>query len=119
VKPADWIVLTALTGFVAASYVWLWRPGGVPEKLVVEAPGGRQEFEHLDRPRVFDIEGARGTSRVEIRKGQARFISSPCRGQHCVLSGWLAKVGDVAACLPNQVVISFEGAEHRYDTINY
>lgn len=37
-----------------------------------------------------------------------RFTSSDCKDQICVHAGLLSKNGDVAACLPNQTVVSVQ-----------
>ena len=42
---------------------------------------------------------------VEVRERRVRFNDSPCVGRLCVHTGWLDHSGEVAACLPNGVVV--------------
>jgi hypothetical protein len=116
---ADAAVLLLVLVWVAASYAFFWGNGGTPEGLIIESPAGRQEIRDLTRKQIIGIAGRLGESRIEIREGQARFIESPCRGKLCIHAGWLTQAGDVAACLPNGIVIALQGADHRYDSINY
>ena len=64
------------------------------------------------------VEGRLGASVIEVRAGQVRFNESPCVGRQCVHAGWLSRSGQVAACLPNGVVVEVTGGERLYDAIN-
>jgi len=72
----------------------------------------------LDKTWIFPLEaeerisvsGSIGETLVEIRKGYAAIVSSPCNGQTCVAAGEINKNGQWAACLPNRVFILIEGA---------
>jgi len=84
------------------------------------AASGQPEIElPLDTSRRIEVHGPLGDSVVEIKNGRVRFVSSPCRGQQCVHTGWLAHAGELAACLPNGVLVSIEGARARFDSINF
>ena len=65
------------------------------------------------------VHGPLGDSVIEIRDGRVRFVSSPCNGKQCVHSGWLSHSGELAACLPNGIMVSVMGRERRYDSINF
>jgi hypothetical protein len=69
--------------------------------------------------RLLEIDGPLGASRIEIRNGRARFISSPCRGKVCIHSGWLEHTGELTACLPNRVSIQLLGQHPRFDAVNF
>src|ERR1041384_2961112 len=117
-RKGDVATLLLILAWVAASYVYFWSGGGLPAGLVVESPSGRQEIHDLTHSQIIAVQGRLGVSRIEIRDGKARFIESPCRGKLCIHAGWIAQGGDVAARLPNGVVIALQGADHRYDTVN-
>ncbi|MGE5552493.1 MAG: NusG domain II-containing protein [Betaproteobacteria bacterium] len=42
--------------------------------------------------------------------GRARVIASPCRDKICIRFGWLAKLHDLSACIPNRVLVTVEEA---------
>lgn len=54
---------------------------------------------------VIPVEGPLGTTIVEVVGGRAHVISSPCPDKVCIHMGWLQRVGDYSACLPNRVLV--------------
>ncbi|NOZ37927.1 MAG: NusG domain II-containing protein [Gammaproteobacteria bacterium] len=72
----------------------------------------------LDKDQEFDVNGPLGTSRLQIKNGKIRFISSPCTGKVCIHKGWLSQSGDFNACLPNRISIEIMG-QGEYDSMNY
>ena len=52
---------------------------------------------------------------VLTQNGRIRFYSSDCPDQICVNSGFLGRVGQTAACLPNQTIIVIEGPRNVDD----
>ena len=118
-RKGDVAILLLILAWVAGNFIYFWSGGGTPARLVIESPTGRKEIDDLARGQIIAIQGRLGVSRIEIRDGRARFIESPCPGKLCIHAGWIAQAGDVAACLPNGVVIALQGANHRYDTVNY
>jgi len=61
--------------------------------------------------RTIEVEGAIGTSVVEVKGGKARMLDSPCREKICVGTGWVETAGDQIVCLPNRVVIRIVGGD--------
>lgn len=57
----------------------------------------------------LSVEGRLGTSIIEIADGHARVAQSPCHQQVCRRAGWLSAPGDLAACVPNRVVVRVIG----------
>lgn len=60
------------------------------------------------------VTGIAGISTIRIAHDsdarlRARFETAPCRGQICVAQGWLQRAGDVAACVPNRMVLRLTG----------
>ncbi len=69
----------------------------VDDEIVMSIP---LDHEHTGMVKVpgVDVE-------LEIAEQAVRFAHSNCPDQICVHSGWLRRGGNVAACLPNQVVV--------------
>ncbi|NTV11233.1 MAG: NusG domain II-containing protein, partial [Zoogloea sp.] len=107
-RPGDFLVLAAGLAVCVASALLLWQ-GGRPDKAVVRA-GGKVFGEYdLGAPRIVEVPGPLGTTRIEIQPGRARVASDPGPRQYCVRQGWLNQAGAVAICAPNQVSLSLSG----------
>jgi hypothetical protein len=76
--------------------------------LIIESQGESWMY-RMDSNADIEIPGILGSSHLEIKDGQARFVDSPCANKTCVAHSSLTKVGDWSACLPNQVLIRIEG----------
>ena len=63
---------------------------------------------HLDENQIFYIIP---NVIFEIRDGRIAFIKSDCPDQICVRAGFIGQAGQMAACLPNGLVLSLLGAE--------
>jgi hypothetical protein len=63
----------------------------------------------LDAAGRLEARGPLGISIVEVEAGRARVLASPCAQQICVRRGWLDGAGDIAACVPNRLVVRLEG----------
>lgn len=48
---------------------------------------------------------------IEVKNGEAYFVSSDCPDQICVNSGVQHKAGQRAACLPNGVILQIVGQD--------
>lgn len=64
----------------------------------------------------LEIDGKLGKSVIEISKEGVRFVDSCCPNHLCVKRGWVSKPGDLAACVPNGVVVRVIGMP-EYDGI--
>ena len=119
VRPADAVVVALAALLVGAAGASLWRGGGPAEYAELSAPGAPAHRVALDTDQVLDVPGRLGASRLEVRDGQVRFIDSPCVGRYCVHAGWLSRSGQVAACLPNGVVVEVGGGAREYDAVSF
>ena len=81
---------------------------GRADQAVVESAGQSATYALSDSLMVR-VPGPRGMTSIAITAGTARIISSPCVNQICVLAGSLSRAGDLAACVPNQVLLRLEG----------
>ena len=76
IKPGD--VLVVLVGLVVCvhSLLLLWR-GGQPEAAIVRAGGKVVAELDLSTPRMLEVPGPLGTTRIEIQPGRARVAADP------------------------------------------
>ena len=117
-RPGDAVTLVAAVAVCVVSALTLWR-GGAPDKAVVRAGGKVVAELSLSRPRIVEVAGPIGLTRIEIEPGRARVLSDPGPRQYCVRQGWLSRAGAVAICAPNQVSLSLAGGGADYDSLNY
>jgi hypothetical protein len=113
----DWLTLAlgiATVGWLAAL---CWH-GGTGDSVTVRS-GGRIVAElSLSRDAQTTVPGPLGVTRVQVAQHRARILSDPSPRQYCVKQGWIAKAGEAAICLPNQVSIEVAG-RNGYDSLNY
>ncbi len=106
----------------ALATVWLtvtvWH-GDTPRRAVVKSAGRIVADLPLDRPQRLTVAGPLGDSVIEIEPRRARVSQDPSPRQLCVRQGWLARAGDVAICLPNQLSIELVGQGRRFDSLAY
>ena len=82
---------------------------------------GGKVFAEVDLavPRVVEVPGPLGSTRIEVQPGRARVAADPGPRQYCVRQGWLTSAGAVASCAPNQVSLALSGRNADYDSLNY
>ena len=117
-KAGDW--LTLLLGAVTTIWLFaaLWQTDRA-DKAIVRS-GGKVVAEFpLAENRTFRVQGPLGTSLIAIHDRRARVAQDPSPRQYCVKQGWLARQGEMAVCLPNQVSLELAGAKKLYDTLSY
>jgi hypothetical protein len=119
VKKADWILLAFVAILLPSLYATLWHGSDPGETVRIVAAGHNPVSLPLDRNQRLSVQGAIGTSVIEVRNGKARFVSSPCAGKVCIHSGWLHSGGEFAACLPNRISIEIAGVHNKYDSLNF
>lgn len=118
-RAGDLVVLAAAAALVGASWAALWSGGGPAEFAIVTAPAAAPQTLPLDTDTVTEVAGRLGPSVLEVRDGRVRFTDSPCVGRLCVHSGWLDRSGQVAACLPNGVVVEVGGGPREFDAVTH
>ena len=104
----DAAVLAVLAAAVAA--LSLPRAAaGRPSVAQVESSGRAVSSLDLRKDAVHEIEGTLGVTRLEVRGGRVRVLSSPCPRQACRHGGWIGEAGEMLVCLPNEVVVRLPG----------
>ena len=115
----DKIVFVLCILVVLSLYFSFWRADEDASEVEIIVGGVKTHILDLFENKQLSIEGTHGESVIEIKDGQARFISSPCNTSFCVRSGWQSQGGDFVACLPNSVSIHLVGGQKIYDAINF
>lgn len=115
----DIVILLFCLMLIPASLMSLNRETTRPDTIHVTTSDAKMQVYPLAPNRILQIHGRLGVSEIEIKDGAARFASSPCSGQHCVLSGWHNQSGSGMACLPNRVSITLHAQDDNYDGMNY
>lgn len=83
--------------------------GGRSTRAEVEGAGNVGATLDLERDGVSDVKGPLGVTKIEVRGGRVRVLSSPCPRQACRHGGWIGAAGEMLVCLPNEVVIRLPG----------
>ncbi len=78
--------------------------------LTVELAGAAPATHDLSNYGVLPVGGLLGVSQIEIGPKGARVLSAPCVHKICMRRGWIQRAGDVAACVPNGLVLKIAGA---------
>ena len=104
-------ILVLVVGLSAVGLVlyghYTAEAGGV---LIVELAGAAPAAHNLSDYGVLPVVGPLGASEIEIGPKGARVLSAPCVHKICMRQGWLQRAGDVAACVPNGLVLRIAGA---------
>lgn len=119
IRFGDMVIIMLCAAGVGSAYWLTWQSAGAGKAVVVRGADEPERRIALDREMEMTVRGPRGESRIAIRPGGVRFLSSPCPGKYCVRSGWLERAGAFTACLPNGVSLTLVGGESGYDGIGY
>ena len=81
----------------------------VGDVLIVELAGAAPATHALSDYGVLPVVGPLGASEIEIGPKGVRVLSAPCVHKICMRQGWMQRAGDVAACVPNGLVLRIAG----------
>lgn len=115
---ADWALIAVLAAGIAGLLLFQWRQASPGDAVVVEAEGQPAQIYPLSSPRLLRLAGPLGESQVEIAGQAARFIAAPCPEKLCMRQGWISRRGEVAACVPNRIVLRIAGAGTAVDALS-
>ena len=110
IRPGD-IIITLVVAAVAVVLLLSALPGSTDNLVAVITVNG-EEAERIElsadmQPKVVNLEDVGVT--ITAQGGEVAFTYSDCPDQTCVHTGWLSKAGDIAVCIPNEVVVKIEG----------
>ena len=101
------LMLAVAAGALLAA--WRQPPAASAAFAVVEVEGREIAVFPLNEDGKHVLEGRTGQVVIEIRDGAARFVDAGCRNRICVLTGWIERTGEIAACVPNAMVLLLRG----------
>lgn len=112
-RPLDILAFVFAVAVIVGFSLYAVDQGGADNSVVVETDEGTFLYP-LDEDRTLEFEGPlHEHTVVEIKDGQARFVSSPCRDKICIAAGWLERDQQWAACLPNRVFVQVRKSEEE------
>jgi len=100
------ILLAAGFAFFSAFDAYI-KPQG-QAWVLIRGQGGEWAFP-VNAEETVAVAGPLGDTVVKIHGNRAWVESSPCENQTCVASGHIARQGQWAACLPNNVLLMIHG----------
>ena len=112
------LLVVAVLG-LGVLYVVYWGQSAYGNQAAIAVGGKHWAKADLYQDRFLDVEGKLGISRLEIKDGKIRFISSPCDNKQCIHQGWIQQSGEIVACVPNTVSVRILGPDPRFDTMNF
>mgnify|MGYP003937216443 FL=1 len=115
VKKADIILFILLIAAAAAGIVLMSGAGSAGSVAVVRVDGVVTRQVDLGVDQTFRV----GDVQLQVKDGAIAFIASDCPNKECIHAGWLKTPGSSAACLPNRVSVTIEGAgeQQEVDTV--
>ena len=116
---ADIVLFVLALTLLPLLYQQFWQLGERGDTAEIQVGGKPYAVMDLHNNQTLAVAGRLGDSVLEVHDGEVRFRTSPCRGNHCVHSGWLRIGGEFAACLPNAVSLRVKAADPRFDSINF
>ncbi len=109
----DKFLIVLLVFFNAGLFYYFGSGFNRGDWVVIEVDAKRVARFPLTTDYVAHVEGPLGTTEVEIKKGRARIVRSPCKLKVCIKSGYIQYADRLSACLPNKVVVRIEGESQR------
>jgi len=74
----------------------------------------RIDLNEIDKPLVIAYEGEY-PGIIEAENGRIRFLEADGPDKVCVRTGWISRNGQIAVCLPDNIMIKIEGSETPTD----
>ncbi|HOK42873.1 MAG TPA: NusG domain II-containing protein [Thermoclostridium caenicola] len=106
---------------IAASAVFLTfslRQADTGEKIALIIQDGvvvkQIRLDTLEHTEILEYSGEY-PGIIEAEKGRIRFKEATCPDQVCVGTGWISKNGQIAACLPDRILIRITGTGSAED----
>ena len=113
-RPFDFAALFLALAAVGAVAVVYER--GEEGDLVVAVEGARNAWLFpVDAEETVAVPGPLGDTVVNIDKGSAYVVSSPCANQLCVAQGKIHRPGSLVSCLPNRMAVTIRGKRNNVD----
>ncbi len=117
---ADRFLLLLVLAGIGISWQFVHALAGKGEAMVTIYHGQTQLAQyplHAHKPVYFMARGELGDSEIVIDGNSVYFLESPCRNKLCILAGHKHEIGDIIACVPNQILVAISGDAKRFDAV--
>lgn len=91
---------------------------GTSSQFYIESNGKKLLYQKKSKEKIT-LKGPIGETTIEIENGTAKIIESDCKDQICVQMGEVIKHGQIAACLPNKIILGIEEEDNETDAVTY
>lgn len=117
-RPGDLVITASVLLLAAAAALpfLLQAPGEMVCEITQDGALVQRVTLHSDSSDVITLTGAVHNV-IEIEGKTVRFSQSDCPDQVCVRTGTLTRAGQIAVCLPNQVIVRLTGAGSEVDAV--
>lgn len=124
-KKGDIIVFGVILIIIVIStmgiYYYRFDKGDSQKVAIIKQ--GNEEVERIfidDLDELIEIKPFKNDNVIiHAEDGRIRFYKSDCSDQLCVNSGWISKNGEMAVCLPYQVIIKIEAVDNKVDIVTH
>ena len=109
VRGVDFLIIIIAVGVVLVSGYNAYLKPQDSVRVLIKGQGKEWVFP-LETKETIVVAGPLGNTVVQIDTDRAWVESSPCSNQTCTASGSIHRLGQWAACLPNNVLVVIQGS---------
>ncbi len=116
-KPGDYLILVLVIAAALMMMILTYQQETTRKIAVIVQDGEiikRIDLNEIDKPLVIAYEGEY-PGIIEAENGRIRFLEADCPDKVCVRTGWISRNGQIAVCLPDNIMIKIEGSETPTD----
>ena len=109
--------IVALCAALIYAGLFIFRAQNSPKEKVAVVRYQNREVMRIDLSKdgVYTTEATLGTVTIEVKDGAVRVEKETSPYHYCSLRGWVKQTADPIVCLPNELVITIEGADDGND----
>lgn len=124
-KKGDFLIAIILLLLIAGSFfgMKLYRHLGADAgRIALIIQDGKVlstiNLEAVSTPESFNVDG-KFKHVILMEHGRIRFSEADCPDEVCVKIGWMKEPGEIAACVPDRIIIKVVGRNGNVDTVSY
>lgn len=115
--PWDSLVAVGILCLAVGCFVWLLPEDSDHLEAVISVEGTQVSTIPIDETGVYPFSGQGYHLIVNIENGEVWVSQADCPTQDCVHTGHINMAGQSIVCLPGQISIRLEGADHGVDLV--
>ncbi len=116
-KKADGILIGALMILSLICLIPLFNGSAAPEIAVVQVKNEEVMRIDLSKDAEYEVDGSNGPVHISVKNGSIAVTQENSPHHYCSLQGYVDSVNTPIVCLPNDTVITIEGADEEEDTV--